>query len=361
MKVVAKFGPESAGLIDKPDPVAKGDFVVVKIHSVPMCTEYKGFKNEGESDSFGHEAAGEVVEIAQEGTVKVGDRVVVMPHFPCGKCHLCLAGEYAHCLNDNKPPNVPEQTGVTATFAQYILKRDWQLVPIPEGLSYHHAAMACCGLGSTFNAMRLMNVNALDTLLITGMGPIGLGGVINAVYRGAHVIAVESHPYRAALAKKLGAAEVVNPQDENVRDQIQDLTGGRGVDKGIECSAASAAVQLLIDATRPKGQIALIGGIREVAIQGGAIINKGLTLHGTRHYSLVDTPAMIRMITQVKEQLDTFITHTYPMSRFRRRGRYSVHITVGKLSLTRGNKVRTLKTVDPTDLLSTSWCEIKAQ
>ena len=314
MKVVAKFGPESAGLIDKPDPVAKGDFVVVKIHSVPMCTEYKGFKNEGESDSFGHEAAGEVVEIAQEGTVKVGDRVVVMPHFPCGKCHLCLAGEYAHCLNDNKPPNVPEQTGVTATFAQYILKRDWQLVPIPEGLSYHHAAMACCGLGSTFNAMRLMNVNALDTLLITGMGPIGLGGVINAVYRGAHVIAVESHPYRAALAKKLGAAEVVNPQDENVRDQIQDLTGGRGVDKGIECSAASAAVQLLIDATRPKGQIALIGGIREVAIQGGAIINKGLTLHGTRHYSLVDTPAMIRMITQVKEQLDTFITHTYPMS-----------------------------------------------
>lgn len=314
MKVVAKFGTESAGLIDKPDPVAKGEFVVVKIHSVPMCTEYKGFKNEGGGDSFGHEAAGEVVEIAQEGTVKIGDRVAVMPHFPCGKCHLCLAGEYAHCLNDNKPPNVPQQTGVTATFAQYILKRDWQLVPIPDEVSYHHAGMACCGLGSTFNAMRLMNVNALDTLLITGMGPIGLGGVINAVYRGAHVIAVESHPYRAALAKKLGAAEVVDPQAEDVANQIRDLTDGKGVDKGIECSAASAAVRLLIDATRPKGQIALIGGIGEVAIQGGAIINKGLTLHGTRHYSLVDTPAMIRMIPQVKDPLDTFITHTFPMS-----------------------------------------------
>ena len=84
MKVVAKFGPESAGLIDNPDPVAKGEFVVVKIHSAPMCTEYKSFKNEGKSDNFGHEAAGEVVEIAQEGTVKVGDRVVVMPHYPCG-------------------------------------------------------------------------------------------------------------------------------------------------------------------------------------------------------------------------------------------------------------------------------------
>ena len=314
MKVVAKFGPESAGLIDKPDPVATGEFVVVKIHSVPMCTEYKSFKNEGKSDSFGHEAAGEVVEIAQEGTVKVGDRVVVMPHYPCGKCYLCLAGEYAHCQNDHKAPNIPEQTGVTTTFAQYILKQDWQLVPIPEDLSYHHAAMACCGLGSTFNAMRLMNVNAFDTVLITGMGPIGLGGVINAVYRGARVIAVESHPYRATLAKKLGAAEVVNPQDDDAIDQILDLTGGRGPDKGIECSAAAPAVRLLIDVTRPKGHISLIGGIGEVEIQGGNIINKGLTLHGTRHYNLVDTPAMIRMIAQVKTQLDTFITHTFPMS-----------------------------------------------
>ena len=314
MKVVAKFGPESAGLIDKPDPVATGEFVVVKIHSVPMCTEYKSFKNEGKSDSFGHEAAGEVIEIAQEGTVKVGDRVVVMPHYPCGKCYLCLAGEYAHCQNDHKAPNVPEQTGVTTTFAQYILKRDWQLVPIPDGVSYHHAAMACCGLGSTSNAMRLMNVNAFDTVLITGMGPIGLGGVINAVYRGARVIAVESHPYRAALAKKLGAAEVVNPQDADAINQILDLTGGRGPDKGIECSAAAPAVRLLIDVTRPKGHISLIGGIGEVEIQGSNIINKGLTLHGTRHYNLIDTPAMIRMIAQVKTQLDTFITHTFPMS-----------------------------------------------
>ena len=333
MKVVVKFGPESAGLIDKPDPVAKGEFVVVKIHSAPMCTEYKGFKNEGKSDTFGHEAAGEVVEVAQAGTVRVGDRVVVMPHYPCGKCYLCLAGEYAHCQNDHRAPNVPEQTGVTATFAQYILKKDWQLVPIPEDIPYHHAGMACCGLGSTFNAMRLMNVNALDTVLITGMGPIGLGGVINAVYRGAQVIAVESHPYRAALAKKLGAAEVVNPQDEDAINQIRDLTGGSGIDKGIECSAASAAVQLLIDAIRPKGHISLIGGIREVTIQGGEIINKGLTLHGTRHYRLTDTPAMMRMITQIKAQLDTFITHTFPMSQIQEAWALQCTHNCGKVAL----------------------------
>ena len=139
--------------------------------------------------------------------------------------------------------------------------------------------------------------------------------MINAVYRGARVIAVESYPYRADLAKKLGAAEVVNPEDADALNQILDLTGGRGVDKGIECSAAPAAVQLLIDASRPKGHISLIGGIREVALKSwGVLINHGLTVHGTRHYSLVDTPAMMRMITQVKDQLDTFITHTFHIS-----------------------------------------------
>ena len=203
-------------------------------------------------------------------------------------------------------------------------------MPIPDGVSYHHAGMACCGLGSTSNAMRLMNINAFDTVLITGMGPIGLGGVINAVYRGARVIAVESHPYRAALAKKLGAAEVVNPQDADVVDQIWDLTGGRGADKGVECSAASAAVQLLIEVTRPKGHISLIGGIGEVAIQGSSIINKGLTLHGTRHYNLIDTPDMMQMIPQVKAQLDTFITHTFPMSQIQDAWAFAVYARLRK-------------------------------
>ncbi len=49
---------------------AGGDVAVVKIRAVPMCTEYKGFKGGGTGENFGHEAAGEVVEVAQPGTCK---------------------------------------------------------------------------------------------------------------------------------------------------------------------------------------------------------------------------------------------------------------------------------------------------
>ena len=64
MKVAAMFGDKKGGLVVKPDPKAKGEFVVVKIIVTPMCTEYHGFNRGNKSESLGHEAAGEVVEVA---------------------------------------------------------------------------------------------------------------------------------------------------------------------------------------------------------------------------------------------------------------------------------------------------------
>ena len=75
----------------------------------------------------------------------------------------------------------------------------------------------------------------------TGLGPVGLGGIINAHYAAHGSSAVESHPYRAELAKKLGAEVVFNPTDSDVLEQILDFTDGVGVDKAVDCSGASAA------------------------------------------------------------------------------------------------------------------------
>ena len=312
MLVGAKLGKDKAGVVEKPDPVAKDDFAVVKIHVVPLCTEYHGHHGEGESDQLGHEAAGEVVEVAQPGKVKVGDRVVVMPQYPCGKCALCLSGEYIHCENNVNMSELFGPDAATVTYAQYVLKQDWLLLPIPDGMSYEHASMACCGLGPTFNAMKLMNVGAFDTVLITGMGPVGLGGVINARFRGARVIAVESQPYRAELAKTLGAEAVVNPNDEDAVQQVMALTGGLGVDKSVDTSGSAEAKPFLINCARRKGHVAFVGWGGQVDC--GAIIAKGLTLHGVWHYNMGDSPAMMQMIARVGGELDKLITHTFPMT-----------------------------------------------
>lgn len=316
MKTVAITGVRECELRDAPEPRVRGEFVKVKLLSVPMCTEYKAYKNGGASSNLGHEAAGEVAEIDTSSRLKVGDRVVVMPLYACGKCNLCIHGDYIHCQN-----NVPalklcgSETG-TGTYMQYCIKQDWLCLPIPEDISIDHASMACCGLGPAFNAMVRMQVDAFDTVLVTGLGPVGLGAVVNAVVRGARVIAVESHPYRAHLAREIGAEVVLDPRDEDVLQQILDLTGGLGVDKAVDCAGVPASLRLMVDAVKRRGHAAFVAEGGDVNIKvSNDMIRKGITLHGIWHWNLADTPLMWDTVRKAAPLLDKQITHTFPMSR----------------------------------------------
>lgn len=316
MKCVAVLARERAGVECVAAPAAKDNWALVKVHAAPMCTEFKAFAAGSKQPVYGHEAAGEVVEVAQPGRVKVGDRVVVMPMNACGKCALCLDGDYIHCQDGFDFAEVHGSRDGLGTMAQYLLKQDWMLLPIPDGMSYDHASMACCGLGPTFGAMQTMQVDRHDTVLITGLGPVGLGGVVNARYRGARVIAVDAIPYRADLALALGADAVVNPLDPDALRQILDLTpGGRGVDKAVDCSGVVPAHRLCIDAARRKGQVAFVGECSDdTPIQiSNDMIRKGLTLAGSWHFNLADSPRMMSMIGEIGAQLDKLITHRFPL------------------------------------------------
>ena len=314
MKAVAITGEQQCELVDRPDPTIRANYVKVKIHSTPMCTEFHGYREGRLTDQLGHEAAGEVVEVAQPGRVKVGDRVVVMPGSGCGKCSLCLSGEQIHCEQPIKAAEVCGTTTGRSTYAQYCIQQDWLLVPIPDDLSYDHASMACCGLGPSFNAVHTMNVNSFDTVLVSGLGPVGLGAVVNARFRGARVIALEAHPWRAQLARSLGVEAVIDPEAEGALDQIKALTGGRGADKSVEASSAEQAPAFLVQATRRKGQLASVGW--GGPINARDIVGRGLTIHGAWHWNhLQDVEAMLSTIRGSRLLLEKYITHRFPMSR----------------------------------------------
>jgi L-iditol 2-dehydrogenase len=314
MKKVAIIGERQSVILDAPDPRAKEDWAVVKIHAAPMCAEYKGFIAGRKSEFMGHEAAGEVVEVAQPGRVKVGDRVVVMPQYPCGKCELCVSGDYIHCEHTFDFEQFTGSREGSATYAQYILKPSWLLPAIPEGVSYEMASLACCALGPTFAALERMQVSAFDTVLITGTGPVGLGGVVNAFFRGARVIVVESVPYRAARARLLGAEIVLDPGDRPV-DVIRELTEGKGVDFTLDCSGVLAAQRLCLDAVRRRGQAAFVGECSEaLSIQASPdFIRKGIALHGVWHYNLALFPHIMQVI-QHSSVVSDLISHVFPMS-----------------------------------------------
>lgn len=176
--------------------------------------------------------------------------------------------------------------------------------------------MAVCGLGPTFAAVEAMNVTSFDTVLITGMGPVGLGGVLNAFTRGAKVIAVESNPFRAELALALGAESVINPVDPDAHQQIMSLTNGKGVEKAVECSGSPLGQRLLVDSLRCKGSLSFVGESGDFTIHVSKdMLRKGITLHGMWHYNLNLAPEMWKTIQENGSRLDTIITHSFPMTK----------------------------------------------
>ncbi|MCQ6558628.1 zinc-dependent alcohol dehydrogenase [Paenibacillus mendelii] len=326
MKIAAITGEKQAVLIDKERPALRDGWALVKIHAAPMCAEYKGFLQGHQSHCLGHEAAGEVVEAAPGSKVAVGERVVVMPQYPCGECDLCAAGDYIYCEN-NMPHAEP-------TMAQYIAKPSWLLPRIPDGVSYERASLACCALGPSHGAYTRMNVSAFDTVLITGLGPVGLGAVLTAKYRGARVIGVEMNDYRADLARRLGADHIIDPRDGDAAAQIKALTNGKGADCGMDCSGVVSAHRLLIDTVRRRGQIAFVGeSYHETPLHiSSDMLRKGLTLIGSWHYNLNVFPNIMKMIRNTSEsQLDCLVTHTFPMSRIQEAFEVSASGQCGKI------------------------------
>jgi len=307
-------GERQSDVVPAPVPEPKEDWAVVKVHASAMCTEYKAWMAGDRREAIGHEGAGEVVAVAQPGRVKVGDRVTVMPQYPCGNCALCRSGDYIYCEDTY---NFAEFTGSrdgSGTFAHYVVKPSWLLLPIPERVTYEQATMAIDGIGASFGGMQAIGVGAFDTVLITGLGPVGLGGIINARFRGARVLAVEPAPWRAALGLELGAEVVLHPQDDPLA-RIRDLTDGRGVDCAVDCSGSVAGERLCIDAVRRRGRVAFVGECsQELPIKVSPdLIRKGLLVSGNWLYNMQDYEGVMQVIAE-SPLIDKLISHVMPMS-----------------------------------------------
>ena len=334
MKRAVITGIKQMELIDERRPQPIEDWVLVKIMAIPLCTEYKAWL-EGHVYP-GHEAAGEVVAIARTGQssrVRPGDRVAVMPGRPCGQCSLCVAGDYIHCQHGYDDQAFAGLAASGDTHVQYLLKQDWLLAPIPDGVSFERGALACCALGPTFGALRKMNASAFDIVLISGAGPVGLGGIVNAKYRGCRVISVDAMPYRLDMARDLGADLVLDVTKQDVVQEVMDFTSGRGADLALETSGTNPGALNCLEALKRLGTMAFIGENGEVPIQVSShFIRKGITVFGQWHYNRNDLPAIMQVIknSPVAAKL---ITHRFPMTRINEALEVSATHACGKIMI----------------------------
>lgn len=310
------IGTQKSDVVDTPIPKCKDDWVLVKVHSSAMCTEYKSWLMGRKHEQIGHEGAGEVVEVAQKGKVKVGDRIVIGAQTSCGNCALCHSGDYIYCENAPNFSKIHGNGNGSGTFANYYLNQSSLCFPIPESVTYDQATMAIDGIGASFGGMEAIDLNGFDTVLITGLGPVGLGGIINARFRGARVIAVEPSPWRASLGLELGAEVVLNPEEKDIKTILKDLTRGIGVDCAVDCSGTIHGERLCIDAVRRRGRVSFVGENRtEVPIQASRdMIRKGLRVVGNWLYNVGDYQKVMQVIENAP-LIDKLISHVLPLNR----------------------------------------------
>jgi propanol-preferring alcohol dehydrogenase len=300
------LGHEQVEVIDRPDPEPAGDRVVVRVMASALCgsERHAYFGPEPRAGNGGHEGAGVVVATDSARHCRVGDRVLVFAASHCGRCQHCLRGRWILCR-----ARQPAQTG--GMHAQLALVRDDLCFAIPDDVTFEQAALLGDVLGTPFRALRRLGASALDTVLITGQGPIGLAATMLCRFLGARVIAADVNDYRLERAAAAGATRVVNPLREDVRSAVLELTDGEGADLALECSATADGAATCLAAVRTAGRVAFLGLTGKLTIDvTPQLILRDLQVIGSWYSDPADLAELAAMVRRGLD-LSPLVTHHY--------------------------------------------------
>lgn len=301
------LGNNDVRIENVPDPTPSGEWVVVKVETSPICgSDRAAYESNVPIRDAGHEGAGVVVATNGSNLLKEGDRVILNPLSGCGSCSLCRSGNYIYC--ENKPK-------FYSHFAEYVLVQDFVCTKLPDDISYDTGSLACCALGPAFSSIKRLEVKGFDNVLITGLGPVGIGAVAIAKFMGARVIALDTVSFRKNLAKEMGADIVLDAADPDITDLIKEAKADNPLLKAIDASGNPRAERLCIDALEPRGMVSFIGeNHNEIAIRPSEdFIRKGLTLIGSWHLNLGDRDEVYSILRR-SPVVNKIISHSYGFS-----------------------------------------------
>ncbi|HVE26970.1 MAG TPA: NDMA-dependent alcohol dehydrogenase [Sporichthya sp.] len=289
---------------------------------------------------LGHEGAGIVEEVGPGVTrVKPGDKVVCSFIPNCGHCRWCATGRQSICdmgatiLEGNLPgPRPWPNTGprgdygamcMIGTFSQYGVIHQNSAVAVDADLPLDKAVLVGCGVPTGWgSAVNTADTQPGDTILIVGVGGIGINAVQGARYAGAkNVIAVDPLENKREKALELGATHAVATSEEAM-ELAMELTRGVGADKGIITTDLVTEAQVTSTFhTISKGGKVVITGLNKLDLNNVVIPSALMTLfRKTVQGSLfgdcnptTDIPKILGLYQSGDLKLDEIITRTYKL------------------------------------------------
>ena len=249
---------------DVPVPAIGAGEVLIRVASCGICgTDIKkieyGFV--APPQIFGHEVAGTVVAVGSGVTKwKTSDRVMSFHHIPCGACFYCERRLFSQCPGYKK-------VGLTAGFdpngggfAQYVRAMPWMaergMLAIPDDVSFDEASFIE-PVNTCIKAVEKARVSTGETVLVMGLGPIGLLLMMLSKLAGATVIGSDPMPARRAKSLSLGADVALDPREGHLAEEIRARTEGRGADVVLVAVPIPSALTDALALTRPGGRVLL--------------------------------------------------------------------------------------------------------
>ena len=298
MKAVVWHGREDVRVDEVDDPsIVEPTDAIVRITSTAICGSdlhlyAKLFPVMKEGDIIGHEPMGVVEEVGPAvDRLQAGDRVVVPFNIACGHCFMCERDMFSQCETTQN-----YETGKGASLFGYTHlygavpggQAEYMRVPqahfgpikVPDGPPDERFLYLSDVLPTAWQAVAYADVKPGSRVAVYGLGPIGQMCVRIARHFGAdQVIAVDRVPERLARAAEWGA-ETVNFDETDPVDAVADLSGGRGVDAGIDAvgmeasgSAVDAALATVkVQTDKLKGLRSCMSSIR----RGGTLSISGV-------------------------------------------------------------------------------------
>ena len=215
--------------------------VLVRIDTCGICgTDLKKIHSGSHSAPriFGHEMAGTIAMVGA-GVVgfEVGDRVMAYHHIPCGQCYYCRKQTFAQCDTYKKVGCTAGFAPAGGGFAEYIRVMDWivgkdgktaGLIKVPDDIPFEQAAFIE-PVNTCFKAVRLLELQPDETVLVIGQGPIGILLAALARRTGATVLTSDLYPERHTIASKFGLDHPLDAKGDVVA-AAKAATEGRGAD-----------------------------------------------------------------------------------------------------------------------------------
>jgi L-iditol 2-dehydrogenase len=318
MRAAVYHGNRQIRLESLPVPGIGPGELLVKVRGCGLCATDTGKVDHAlvtPPAVLGHEVVGTVAAVGARGEGRtIGERVVVSHHVPCYACHYCKHGNVSMCrtfkASHIDPGGFAEYIRVPALNAQYAT------FPVPSHLEDEEAAftepLACC-----LRAVKRLNPLLHDTVLLYGLGSIGLMLVqVLKLYR-ARVIGFDLIGDRCARAKALGADVTVTPGQTDVAQIVREATQGRGADAAILTVGGPRVLAGATDLLRDGG-VAMLFASDPAQPKGELDIHRffhrELSLVSSYSPSTVELQEALVLLTERTVRVKALVTHRVPLA-----------------------------------------------